>query len=70
MESFTRAGLQALAGSGSELTFTAVPRRSELRLGLDRDLDGLYDRDELDAGSDPADRTMPKAKGVPPGRKP
>ena len=42
----------------------------ELRLGLDRDLDGHYDRDELDAGTDPADRTMPKAKGVPPGRRP
>ncbi|MEQ1892470.1 MAG: hypothetical protein ABL998_08025 [Planctomycetota bacterium] len=69
-ENFTRAGLQALAGVGSELTFTAVPRRSELRLGLDRDLDGLYDRDELDAGSDPADREMPKAKVVPPGRRP
>ena len=69
-ETFTRAQLQALAAAGSELTFTAVPRRSELRLGLDRDLDGLYDRDELDTGSDPADRTMPKAKFVPPGRRP
>jgi len=69
-ETYTRAALVALAATGSELTFTAVPRRSELRLGLDRDLDGLYDRDELDTGSDPADRTLPKAKVVPPGRRP
>jgi DNA-binding beta-propeller fold protein YncE len=69
-ETYTLAQLLALAGVGSELTFTAVPRRSELRLGLDRDLDGLYDRDEFDQGSDPADRTMPKARSVPDGRKP
>jgi len=28
-----------------------------MRIGLDRDDDGFRDRDELDAGSDPADRT-------------
>jgi len=33
----------------------AVPPGSGIRIGIDRDLDGFYDRDELDAGSDPAD---------------
>ena len=40
---------------GQELTFTCVPPGSGVRMGLDRDEDGYYDRDELDAGSDPAD---------------
>jgi hypothetical protein len=40
---------------GQELTFTCVPPASGIRMGLDRDEDGYYDRDELDAGSDPAD---------------
>jgi YVTN family beta-propeller protein len=48
------AALLALASSGSELTYTIVPQGSQTRLGVDRDLDGFFDRDELDAGSDPA----------------
>ena len=44
-----------LAGRGSELTFTLVPSGTEVRIGVDRDEDGFFDRDELDAGSDPAD---------------
>jgi YVTN family beta-propeller protein len=51
----TPAALLALAAPGSELTYTIVPFGSRLRLGFDRDLDGFRDRDELDAGSDPAD---------------
>ena len=47
--------LLALAGPGAELTFTAVPPGSEVRIGVDRDEDGFFDRDELDAGSNPAD---------------
>ena len=47
------AALVALAGRGSELTLTGVPRGSGQRLGLDRDRDGYPDGDELDAGSDP-----------------
>jgi hypothetical protein len=31
-----------------------VPRESGRRIGIDRDEDGYYDRDELDFGSDPA----------------
>jgi hypothetical protein len=52
----TRAQLAALANTpGQELTYTCVPPGSGVRVGLDRDEDGWYDRDELDAGSDPAD---------------
>ncbi|MBK8180540.1 MAG: beta-propeller fold lactonase family protein [Planctomycetes bacterium] len=51
----TDAALRALAAVGSEITFTVVQRGTETRLGIDRDLDGAFDRDELDAGTDPAD---------------
>ena len=45
----------ALAGTGQELTFTLVPTLGGERIGVDRDEDGFFDRDELDAGSNPAD---------------
>jgi len=52
------AALRGLAAiDGQELTYTAVPRGAGPRAGLDRDEDGVFDRDELDAGSDPADAT-------------
>ena len=54
-ETETSGSLLAGAAVGSELTFTVVPEGSETRIGIDRDLDGFFDRDELDAGSDPAD---------------
>jgi len=47
--------LPALAGLGSELSFTVAPRGSGVQLGIDRDLDGMLDRDELEAGTNPAD---------------
>ena len=47
--------LLSSAGPGSELVFTVVPLGSEVRIGVDRDEDGHFDRDEIDAGSDPAD---------------
>ena len=47
--------LRIVTVAGRELTFTCVPPGSGVRMGLDRDEDGYYDRDELDAGSDPAD---------------
>ncbi len=54
-ETIADAGLRALAAtSGQELTFTCVPPGSGTRLGVDRDDDGAFDRDELDAGTDPA----------------
>ena len=47
--------LRALAATaGQELTYTCVPPGSGTRIGIDRDLDTYYDRDELDAGTDPA----------------
>jgi YVTN family beta-propeller protein len=50
--------LRALAESdGQELTYTCVPPGSGLRIALDRDGDSFFDRDELDAGSDPEDET-------------
>lgn len=42
------------ATDGAELTFTAVPAGTQERIGIDRDLDGYYDRDELDVCADPA----------------
>ncbi len=48
--------LRALAATASqELTYTCVPPGSGERIGVDRDEDGFFDRDETDAGSDPAD---------------
>ena len=43
------------AANGAELTFTAVAKGTENRIGIDRDLDGFFDRDELDSCADPAD---------------
>lgn len=39
------------------ITMTVVPAGTEHRAGVDRDADGTFDRDEQDAGSDPADPT-------------
>ncbi|HEV7733974.1 MAG TPA: hypothetical protein VGR62_17520 [Candidatus Binatia bacterium] len=49
------AAVRALAGvAGQALTYTCVPPGEGTRIGVDRDGDGYFDRDELDAGSDPA----------------
>ena len=50
----TLESLEALASNDHEITFTGVLFGTERRLGIDHDLDGALDRDELDAGSDPA----------------
>jgi DNA-binding beta-propeller fold protein YncE len=48
--------LRALAQhAGQALTVTCAPPGEGVRLALDRDGDGFFNRDELDAGSDPAD---------------
>jgi sugar lactone lactonase YvrE len=49
------AQLRAHAVAGEHRTYTCVPRTSGVRIGVDRDEDGAFDRDELDAGSNPAD---------------
>lgn len=46
---------QYVSVAGQELTYTCVPPGSGARLGVDRDGDGAFDRDEIDAGADPAD---------------
>jgi DNA-binding beta-propeller fold protein YncE len=60
----TDAQLRALATGSDHLTYTCVPPGSGVRIALDRDEDGALDRDELDAGSDPAD---PSSVPTPPG---
>jgi DNA-binding beta-propeller fold protein YncE len=48
--------LRALASVvGQEQTYTCVPPGSGARIGIDRDEDGVFDRRELDCGTDPAD---------------
>jgi YVTN family beta-propeller protein len=44
----------APASFGNEFTATLVPDGSGLRIALDRDGDGYFDRTEIDNGSDPA----------------
>src|SRR5262249_21593151 len=52
----TDAQLRALANAvGQQVTYTCGPPGEGVRLGLDRDGDGVFDRDELDAGTDPSD---------------
>ncbi|MFG0316248.1 MAG: hypothetical protein ACF8XB_03165 [Planctomycetota bacterium JB042] len=63
-ETPTAAALLAAAAPGSELTYTVVPAGTETRVGVDRDEDGALDRDELDAGSDPADAASTPGCGV------
>ncbi|MDI1475275.1 hypothetical protein [Polyangium sp. y55x31] len=41
-------------GTGKSLTYTCVPTGSGVRIGIDRDLDGYLDGDEIAAGSNPA----------------
>ncbi|MGH7788254.1 MAG: YncE family protein, partial [Candidatus Binatia bacterium] len=52
--------LRALAaGPGATVTYTCAPPGEGIRVGLDRDSDELFDRDEIDLGSDPADPRDP-----------
>ncbi|MDG2306721.1 MAG: hypothetical protein P8R42_19125 [Candidatus Binatia bacterium] len=53
--SLSDGALRALAVGGQELTYTCVPPGAGLQIGIDRDGDGSFDRDETDAGTDPAD---------------
>ncbi|MFN8643535.1 MAG: hypothetical protein U0802_18430 [Candidatus Binatia bacterium] len=54
------AALRALAAvDGQEVTYTCAPPGEGVRLALDRDADGVFDRDEIDRGSDPSDPRDP-----------
>jgi hypothetical protein len=48
-ETETPAALRALAAMGSEQTYTVVPRGAGMRIGIDRDADGRFDRDEINS---------------------
>ncbi len=48
-----QAALLAMAGGGDVLNFTCVPPGSGMRVGLDRDRDGVYDGTERADGTDP-----------------
>jgi len=45
------------AKKDGEITYTCTPPGNGVRLALDRDMDGVYNRDEKEAGTDPADPT-------------
>jgi hypothetical protein len=49
------AALRGLVTATTPITYTCVPPGNGDRAGVDRDEDGFFDRDELDAGSDPTD---------------
>ena len=54
--------LALIATEGNVLTFTAVPRRSGERIGIDRDEDDWFDADEREHYSDPTDpESTPRA---------
>src|SRR5437667_381095 len=60
------ASLRAQAAvAGQERTYTCVPPGSGQRVGVDRDEDGVCDRDELDRGRDPAGPPSGLAGGGP-----
>ncbi|MEM9073489.1 MAG: hypothetical protein AAGE52_33595 [Myxococcota bacterium] len=62
--------LRAALADGDVLTFTCAPPGSGPRMAYDRDEDGARDRDEIDDGTDPADRppiTIPRIEVPPPG---
>ena len=61
----TDAQLRAQAAdAGQERTYLCVPPGSGVRVGIDRDEDGFFDRDEIDAGSDPADPSSTPGGGT------
>src|SRR6185503_11171642 len=59
----TDAELRLAAAGGEERTYMCVPPGSGPRIGIDRDEDGFYDSDEIDAGSDPADPSSTPGSG-------
>ncbi len=54
-ETVTTAQMRNGTLSGGTMTLTVVPLGSQTRIGIDRDEDGFFDRDEIDGCSNPAD---------------
>jgi MYXO-CTERM domain-containing protein len=60
--------LVALATAGGEsVTFLCAPPGAGVQMALDRDGDGVFDRDEIDEGRSPIDRPIPIRPGSVPG---
>lgn len=62
--------LAAIRGRRAILTALVAPPGNGRRIGLDRDEDGALDRDEIDAGTDPADPASRPGRAVPAGPRP
>ena len=60
------AQLRAVANlAGQQITYTCAPPGEGVRLGLDRDGDGVFDRDEIDDGTDPSNPNDPSETPTP-----
>ncbi|MCG8407720.1 MAG: hypothetical protein MI923_21180 [Phycisphaerales bacterium] len=57
-ETHTAEEMKTIGGPGNLLTLTIVPSQNADRIGIDRDEDGFFDRDELDVCSNPADASI------------
>jgi hypothetical protein len=64
-EDLSADNLMTLAGPTRELTLTMVPEGTGIRLGIDRDEDGYYDRTESDLGFNPIDSSSHGANHAP-----
>jgi YVTN family beta-propeller protein len=54
--------LRSNASAAAPVSFIAVPINTQFRTGVDRDADGVFDQDEIDNASDPADASsLPSA---------
>jgi hypothetical protein len=51
--------VDGITNDGGVFTFMTVPGGQGTRMGIDRDLDGTFDRTELDEGTDPATPNNP-----------
>ncbi|MCA8959253.1 MAG: hypothetical protein KDC38_02020 [Planctomycetes bacterium] len=62
-EIVTTLDLRSGTQTDGAMTFTVVPLGTQTRIGIDRDEDGFFDRDELDTCSDPADPAIVPGAG-------
>ncbi len=57
-ETIDATALRLAATGGNQLTWTLVPAGSQTRVGIDRDGDGFFDRDEIEGCGDPANSAI------------